>query len=99
MILRKNIQHSWEMRWASPSTPTSWRMMSWMDLIVEDLAPRGILGRAAAMALVDHDEVEEIWGEFAIQFLALLGTGDGLIERDVDFVGRIDAPMLLIDRR
>jgi hypothetical protein len=24
MILRKNIQQSWEMRWASPSTPTSW---------------------------------------------------------------------------
>ena len=34
MILRKNIQQSWEMRWASPSTPTSWRMMSWMDLTV-----------------------------------------------------------------
>ena len=34
MILRKNIQHSWLMRWASPSTPVSWRMMSWMDLTV-----------------------------------------------------------------
>ena len=22
------------MRWASPSTPVSWRMMSWMDLTV-----------------------------------------------------------------
>jgi hypothetical protein len=22
------------MRWASPSTPASWRMMSWMDLTV-----------------------------------------------------------------
>ena len=34
MILRKNIQQSWLMRCASPSTPTSWRMMSWMDLTV-----------------------------------------------------------------
>ena len=31
MIFRKNIQQSWLMRWASPSTPTSCRMMSWMD--------------------------------------------------------------------
>ena len=23
----------WEMRWAAPSTPTSLRMMSWMDLM------------------------------------------------------------------
>jgi len=32
--LRKNIQTNWPMRWASPSTPTSLRMMSWMDLMV-----------------------------------------------------------------
>jgi hypothetical protein len=32
MIFRKNIQHNWLMRCASPSTPVSWRMMSWMDL-------------------------------------------------------------------
>ena len=45
MILRKNIQHSWQMRWASPSTPASWRMMSWMDLTVlrTDMALGGFL--------------------------------------------------------
>src|ERR1051326_5575048 len=32
-ILRNNIQASWDRRWASPSTPTSLRMMSWMDLM------------------------------------------------------------------
>src|ERR1700691_4540830 len=34
MIFRKNIQQSWEMRWASPSTPESWRMMSCIALTV-----------------------------------------------------------------
>src|ERR1700690_946238 len=34
MIFRKNIQQSWEMRWASPSTPESCRMMSCMALTV-----------------------------------------------------------------
>ena len=32
--IRKNSQTSWPIRWASPSTPTSFRMMSWMDLTV-----------------------------------------------------------------
>src|SRR5713226_5484647 len=34
MIFRKNIQQSCEMRWASPSTPESWRMMSCIALTV-----------------------------------------------------------------
>ncbi len=33
-ILKNSIQPSWPMRCASPSTPASLRMMSWMDLIV-----------------------------------------------------------------
>ena len=45
MILRKNIQQSCEMRCASPSTPASWRMMSWIDLTVlrTDMRLRGSL--------------------------------------------------------
>ncbi len=32
--MKKSSQPSWPMRWASPSTPASLRMMSWSDLIV-----------------------------------------------------------------
>src|SRR3569833_1364875 len=43
MIFRKNIQQSWLMRCASPSTPASFRISSWMDLTVvrtDKLEPR-----------------------------------------------------------
>lgn len=30
--VRNSIQQSWPMHWASPSTPSSLRMMSWMVL-------------------------------------------------------------------
>ena len=36
-IFRNSSQTSWPIRWASPSTPTSLRMMSWMDLMVVDM--------------------------------------------------------------
>ena len=65
--------------------------------IIEDLPPGGILRRAAAVAFVDHDEVEEVRREFTVELLPLLRAGDGLIERKVDLVGRVDAPMLLVD--
>ena len=48
--------------------------------VVENLAPRRILGGAAAMALVDDDEVEEPRRKLAVEFLALLRAGDGLVE-------------------
>ena len=65
--------------------------------VVEDLAPGRILGRAAAVALVDDDEVEEVGGQLLEQLLAILRTGDGLVEPEVDLVRRVDAP-LLVDR-
>jgi hypothetical protein len=34
--LRNSSQVSWDSRWASPSTPLSWRMVSWMDLMMDD---------------------------------------------------------------
>ena len=64
--------------------------------IIQDLPPGGILRRAAAVAFVDHDEVEEIRRKLAVELLAFLRAGDGLIERKVDLVGGIDAPMFLI---
>src|SRR6218665_2035897 len=37
------------MRWASPSTPESWRMMSWMDLMTEVRLDMGcLLGKFSA---------------------------------------------------
>ena len=61
--------------------------------IVEDFPPGRILGRAAAMAFVDHDQVEEAGRELAIELLALLRPGDRLIEAEIDFEGGVDAPL------
>ena len=63
--------------------------------VVEDLAPGGILGGAAAVALVDDDEVEEAGRELAEELLAFLRAGDGLIEAEVDLVGGVDAALLV----
>ena len=63
--------------------------------VVEDLAPGGVLGRAAAVALVDDDEVEEAGRELAEELLPLLRAGDGLIEAEIDLVGGVDAPLLV----
>ncbi len=65
----------------------------WVALreVFEDFPPGGVLGRAAAVALVDDDEVEEVRREFAKELLALFRAGDGLIEAEIDFVGSVDA--------
>ena len=39
------------------------------------------------MALVDHDQVEELGRELFVDVLKLFRAGDGLIQRQVDFVG------------
>ena len=59
--------------------------------IVEDFAPGRILGRAAAVALVDHDQVEELTRELAVNLLPILGAGDRLVEPEIDFIGGVDA--------
>ena len=71
---------------------------------VEDFPPGRILGRAAAMALVDHDQVEEAGRELAEQLLPLLRAGDRLIEAEIDLEGGVDPPLLVererqVDRR
>jgi len=65
--------------------------------VLEDLAPGGVGGGAAAVALVYDDEVEEARGELAEQLLALLGAGDGLVEAEIDLVGGVD-PALAVQR-
>ena len=63
--------------------------------VFEDFPPGRILSGAAAVALVDHDEVEEVGRELAEELLVLFGAGDGLIEAEIDLVGGVDAALLV----
>ena len=63
--------------------------------VFEDLAPGGIFGGAAAVALVDDDQVEKAGREFAEELLPFLRAGDGLVEAEVDLVGGVDAALLV----
>src|SRR3984893_19234177 len=58
--------------------------------VFKDFAPSRIFGGAAAMALIDHDQIEELARELAEYFLPLLGTGDCLVKPEIDFVGSVD---------
>ena len=51
--------------------------------VLEDLAPVALLPRAAAVALVDDDEVEEVGRELAVQARTDLVVGDRLVGREV----------------
>src|SRR5690606_4003585 len=63
--------------------------------VLQDLTPCGILGGAAAVALVDDDEIEEAGRELAVELLAVLGAGDRLVETEVDLVRSVDAALLV----
>ena len=64
--------------------------------VVEDLAPCGVFGCAASMALVDHDHIEEVGGQFLEKFLSLFGACDRLVEAEIDLVGGVDTACLAI---
>ena len=66
--------------------------------IFENLPPCGIVGGAAAMTLVNDDQVKKAGREFPEELLALLRPGDGLIEPQIDLVGGVDAA-LFVQRR
>ena len=63
--------------------------------VLKNLPPSGILGGTAAMALVDHDEIEEARRKLAEHLLVFLRPGDRLIETEIDFIGGIDSPRSL----
>jgi hypothetical protein len=65
----------------------------------EDFPPCRILGRTAAMAFIDHDQVEESGRKLAIELLSLLRPGDGLIEPEIDLEGGADPPLLVERQR
>src|SRR5215468_8526961 len=47
--------------------------------IVKNFPPGGILSSAAAMTLIDHDQIEKAGGELAKELLPLFWSRDGLI--------------------
>ena len=61
--------------------------------VIEDFTPCRIFGGAATMALVDNDQVEKIGRDISEYFIFFGWAGDGLIERQVNFIGRIDFPI------
>ena len=63
--------------------------------VLEDLSPGRIVGRAAAMALVDDDQVEEVGRELSIELLPVLRARDRLIEPEIDLEGSVDPPLLV----
>ncbi len=65
--------------------------------MLKDFPPSGVLRRAATVALIDNNEVEEVRGKLLVDLLFLLGTGDRLIEAKVDFVCGLDTAGLTLD--
>ena len=55
--------------------------------------PRGIGIGAAAMALIDDDEVEEIFAELLVDIPLFFGAGDSLVESEVDLETFVDGPI------
>lgn len=62
--------------------------------IVENLAPGGVFRGATTVALVDDDEIEEVTGDGLEDFVFFVGTGEGLVKAEVDFVGGVDLSIL-----
>ena len=58
--------------------------------VAQHLAPGRVLGRAAPVAFVHHDQVEEVRAELLVDVALFFRTGDGLVERQVDFVALVD---------
>ena len=63
--------------------------------IFKNLAPGGILGGAATVALINNDEVKEARREFPEELLPLFRPGDGLVKTKIDLIGRVDAALLV----
>ena len=61
----------------------------------EDFAPRGIVRCAAAMTLINDDQIKESRAEFFEQFLSLFRAGDGLIKPEINLVSGVDATLVV----
>ena len=58
--------------------------------VAEDVAPGRVFGGAAAVALVDDDEVEEVGRELLVDVALFFRAADGLVQRQVDLVALVD---------
>lgn len=58
--------------------------------VVEHVTPGRVIGSTAAMAFVDHNQIEEVGWELAVDLLPLLTASHGLIECQIDFVVLLD---------
>ena len=54
--------------------------------VVENLVLSRVLGCAASLAFVDHDQVEEVAGERLVGVHLFFSAADGLVERQVNLV-------------
>ena len=67
--------------------------------VVQDFTPSRVFCSAAPVALVDDDQIEEIRRELLVDVFLFLVTGDGLIQRQVDFVGFVYLALLDLGHR
>lgn len=67
--------------------------------VVEDFPPCRILGRAATMAFVDHDQVKETGRKCLVELLPFLRASDRLIEAEIDLESGVDAPPVIERQR
>ena len=63
--------------------------------MVQNFAPRRVVGRTATVALVDDDQVEEVGRQLTEDLLSLFRSCEGLVQPEVNFICRINAPMLV----
>src|SRR5690606_24027821 len=65
--------------------------------IIQNLSPGTVFRGTATVALVDDDQIEEVWTKFAVRVLVFIVVCQSLIQRQIDLVGFVD--LLLFDDR
>jgi hypothetical protein len=73
---------------------------TWVALEVsEDVAPSGVFIGAAPVALVHHDEVEEVGAELLVDVGRSCNAADGLVQRQVNLVAFVHLLGGFVDRQ
>jgi len=67
--------------------------------IVQNVSPVAVVARAAAVALIDDDQVEEVRRIFPIQTRPSFVAGDGLVDREIDVAAMADFAILDLEPR
>src|SRR6185437_1062027 len=67
--------------------------------IVQNVSPIAVVARAAAVALIDDDQVEEVRRIFPIQTRPPFVAGDGLVDRKIDVATMADFAILDLEPR